>query len=162
MHLGRGLVVSTAAFHARVRLPVSAVWKKQKLFLPHPRVKLSIVGSLRDQDVAFSASDRRGSNFESCVWRTVSSHSSHHLQVVFLPQFSLYVHKGGLKPDSFHFICHMHFIIQRDLDVPSSSVPKKYDGTSNMAEFRISSPTPSKLCWNRGYIYLIHTVMLLY
>ena len=29
-----------------------------------------------------------------------------------------------------------------DLDVPSSSVPKKYDGTSNMAEFRSSSPTP--------------------
>ena len=44
-----------------------------------------------------------------------------------------------------------HFLIQRDLDVPSSSVSKKYDGTSNMAEFRSSSPTPSKLCWNRGY-----------
>ena len=41
---------------------------------------------------------------------------------------------------------------------------QKYDGTSNMAEFRSSSPTPSKLCWNQGYrpIYLIHTVMLLY
>ena len=54
-------------------------------------------------EVACSASDRQGSNFESCVWRTVSSQSSHHPQEVLLAQFSLYVHKGGLKPDSFHF-----------------------------------------------------------
>ena len=33
----------------------------------------------------------------------MSSHSSHHPQEVLLAQFSLYVHKGGLKPDSFHF-----------------------------------------------------------
>ena len=87
-----------------VRFPVSAVSKEQKMFLPHPRVKVSIVGSLRDREVACSASDRQGSNFESCVWRTVSSQSSHHPQEVLLAQFSLYVHKGGLKPDSFHFI----------------------------------------------------------
>ena len=62
------------------------------------------MGSLRDREVACSASDRQGSNFESCVWRTVSSQSSHHPQEVLLAQFSLYVHKGGLKPDSFHFI----------------------------------------------------------
>ena len=74
------------------------------MFLPHPRVKVSIVGSLRDREVACSASDRQGSNFESCVWRKVSSQSSHHPQEVLLAQFSLYVHKGGLKPDSFHFI----------------------------------------------------------
>ena len=71
------------------------------MFLPHPRVKLSIVGSLRDREVACSALDRQGSNFESCVWRTVSSH---HPQEVILAQFSLYVQKSGLKPDSFHFI----------------------------------------------------------
>ena len=47
----------------------------------------------------------RRSNFESCVWRTVSSQSSHHPQEVLLAQFSLYVHKGGLKPDSFHLFC---------------------------------------------------------
>ena len=34
----------------------------------------------------------------------MSSHSSHHPQEVLLAQFSLYVHKGSLKPDSFHFI----------------------------------------------------------
>ena len=64
----------------------------------------SIVGSLRDREVACSASGRQGSNLESCVWRTVSSQSSHHPQEVLLAQFSLYVHNGGLKPDSFHFL----------------------------------------------------------
>ena len=72
------------------------------MFLPHSRVKVNIVGSLRDREVACSASDRQGSYFESCVWRTVSSQSYHHPQGVLLAQFSLYVHKGGLKPDSFH------------------------------------------------------------
>ena len=33
----------------------------------------------------------------------MSSQSSHHPLEVLLAQFSLYVHKGGLKPDSFHF-----------------------------------------------------------
>ena len=101
-------MVSTAAFHARVRgsVPGLGGLKETKLFLPHPRVKVSIVGSLRDREVAYSASDRQGSNFESCVWRTVSSQSSHHPQEVLLAQFSLYVHKGGLKPDSFHLYIH--------------------------------------------------------
>ena len=106
---GPRVVVSTAAFHARVRgsVPGSGGLKETKMFLPHPRVKVSIVGSLRAREIAFSASDRQGSNFESCVWRTVSSQSSHHPQEVLLAQFSLCVHKhdkGGLKPDSFHFI----------------------------------------------------------
>ena len=98
-------MVSTAAFHARDRgsVPGLGGLKETKMFLPHPRVKVSIVGSLRDREVAYSASDRRGSNFASCVRRTVSS-QSHHPQEVLLAQFSLYVHKGGLKPDSFHFI----------------------------------------------------------
>ena len=100
-------MASTAAFHARVRGSVPGLdgLKGTKMFLPHPRVKLSIVGSLRDREVACSASDRQGSNVKSCVWRTVSSHSFHHPQEVLLAQFSLYVHKGGLKPDLFHFIC---------------------------------------------------------
>ena len=82
---GPRVVVSTAAFHAGVwgSVPCLGGLKETKMFLPHPRVKLSIVGSLRDREVA---------------WRAVSSHSSHH------PQFSLYVHKGGLKPDLFHFV----------------------------------------------------------
>ena len=109
---GPRVVVSTAAFHARVRgsVPGLGGLKETKLFLPHPRVKVSIVGSLRDREVACSASDRQGSNFEFCVWRTVSSQSSHHPQEVLLAQFSLYVHKGGLKPDSFHFISNTQYL----------------------------------------------------
>ena len=97
---GPRVVVSTAAFHARVRVsvPSRGGLKETKMFLPHPRVKVSIGGSLRDREVACSTSDRQGSIFESCVWRTVSSQSFHHPQEVLLAQFSLYVHKGGLKP----------------------------------------------------------------
>ena len=105
---GRGprLVVSTAAFYARVlgSVPGLGGVKETKMFLPHPRVKVNIVGSLRDGEVAWSASDRDGSNFESCVWRTVSSQSSHHPQEVLLAQFSLYVHKGGLKARFISFV----------------------------------------------------------
>ena len=61
-------------------------------------------GNFRDREVACSASDRQGSNFESWVWRTVSSHSFHYSQEVLLAYFSPYVHKGGLKPHLFHFI----------------------------------------------------------
>ena len=108
---GPRVVVSTAAFHARVRgsVPGLGGFKETKMFLPHPCVKVSIVGSLRDREVACSASDRQGSNFESCVWRTVSSQSSHHPQEVLLAQFSLSVHKGGLKPESFHFFPIGHY-----------------------------------------------------
>ena len=70
-HMGGGprVVVSTAAFHARVRDPFPGLGglKETKMFLPHPLVKLNIVGNLRDREVSCSASDRQGSNFESCV-----------------------------------------------------------------------------------------------
>ena len=76
---------------------------KKIMFLPHPHVKLIIVGSLCDREVACSPSDLQGLNYESCVWRAVSSHSCHHPQDVLLGQFSLYGHKSGLKPESFYF-----------------------------------------------------------
>ena len=97
---------STADFHARARgsVPGLGDLKESKLFLPHPRVKLSIMGSLRDREVACSASDRQGANLESCVWRKC------HLIHLTIPRgFSwhslayIYVHKGGLKPDSLYF-----------------------------------------------------------
>ena len=126
LYMGGGprVVVSTAAFHARVRgsVPGLGGFKETKMFLPHPRVKVSIVGSLRDREVACSASDRQGSNFESCVWRTVSSQSSHHPQEVLLAQFSLYVHKGGLKPDSFHFLhCMLPLKSPSSMEITHSS-----------------------------------------
>ena len=103
---GPRVVVSPAAFHARVRgsVPGLGGLKETKNVSSPSTFEVSIVGSFRDQEVACSASERQGSNFESCVWRTVSSQSSHHPQEVLLVQFSLYVHKSGLKHDSFHFL----------------------------------------------------------
>ena len=51
---GPRVVVSTAAFHARVRGSFCGRGglKETKTFLPHPLVKLSIVGRLRDREVA--------------------------------------------------------------------------------------------------------------
>ena len=97
---------STSACHARARgsVPGLGGLKETKMFLPHQLVKFSVVGSLRDREVACSASDRQGSNFESCVWKAVSSHSSHHPQKVLLAKLSLFVHKTGLRPDSVNFI----------------------------------------------------------
>ena len=77
------------------------------------------MGSLRDQEVACSASNRQGSNFESCVWRT-----PHNPQEVLLAQFSLYVHKGGLKSHSFH-LCFIHSVMDGDIVVLCSCDVKK-------------------------------------
>ena len=54
---------SSAAFHARVpgSFPGLGGLKGAKMFLPHPRVKLSIVGSLRDREIACLASHLEGS-----------------------------------------------------------------------------------------------------
>ena len=81
-----------------------------------------VVGSLRDREVACSASDRQGSNFESCVWRTMSSQSFHHPREALLAQFSVYVHKGGLKPDSFHLFmglrpCNKFHSFRAEIDI---------------------------------------------
>ena len=46
---GPRVVVSTAAFRGSV--PGLGGLKETKMFLPHPRVKVSIVGSLRDREV---------------------------------------------------------------------------------------------------------------
>ena len=115
------------------------------MFLPHPRVKLSIVGSPRDRDIACSASDRQGLNFESCVWRTVSSHLSHHPQEVPLAQFSLYVHKGGLKPDSFHFLsasfeylCYGYTTIMNILLFKSRDEPYRLESDVYIPQIRTS------------------------
>ena len=91
---GPRVVVSTA--RARGSVPSLSGLKETKKTLP--RVKVSIVGSLRDREVACSASDRQGR-----ISNPVSSQSSHHPQEVLLAQFSLYVHKGGIKPHLFLF-----------------------------------------------------------
>ena len=109
---GPRVVVSTAAFHARVRgsVPGLGGLKETKNVSSRSTCERQYCWEPRDREVACSASDRQGSNFEFYVWRTVSSQSSHHPQEVPLAQFSLYVHKGGLKPDSFHFIRYQFMI----------------------------------------------------
>ena len=100
---GPRVVVSTAAFYARVRGSVLGPGglKEAKNVSSPSTCESQYCGEPLWPRGSVSASDRHGSNFESCVWRT---ESSHHPQEVLLAQFSLYVHKGGLKPDSFHFI----------------------------------------------------------
>ena len=70
------------------------VSKKQSVSSPLTR-KYSILCGDR-------ASDRHGSNSVS-EGQCLNNHSSYHSQAVLLAQFSLHVHKGGLKPYSFHF-----------------------------------------------------------
>ena len=48
---GPRVVVSTAAFHARVRGSIPGLdGLRETKMSPHPRVKFSIVGSLRDRE----------------------------------------------------------------------------------------------------------------
>ena len=110
---GRGamVVARIAAFHARVRgsFPNLGGLKETNLFLPHPLIKISIVGSLREREVACS-------NFDTLVQREVSTHSSHLSQEVMPAQFSLFVHKCGLKPQSFHFNSNLQRLWARDIE----------------------------------------------
>ena len=82
------------------------------MFLSHPLVKLSSVGSLRDREVACTVSNLQGLNFESCVWRAVSSYSSHHPQKVLLAQFVHVCAQKCPKARLIHFIYYVEFIIQ--------------------------------------------------
>ena len=77
---GPGAVVKAASQESRrsrgQTIPWGTSFKKTKSFFPAHSNRFHIVGSLRDREVACWASDRQGSNFESCVWRSVASHSS--------------------------------------------------------------------------------------
>ena len=100
---GPRVVVNTAAFHARARgsVPGPGALKETKMFLPNPRVKLSIVGSLRDREVACSASDRQGSNSNP-----VSGGKWHLIHLTILRRFSwpslAYMCKKVARFSSFH------------------------------------------------------------
>ena len=81
-------------------------FQRNKMFLLRSLWRFNIAWYLRDREVACAVSDRQDSNFKSCVWRAVSSHLSRHPQQVLLAQFSLHVHKGGLKPHAFQVEDH--------------------------------------------------------
>ena len=59
-------------------LTLAFQFQRNKIFLPCSLEMFQYCGNLRNREVACSASDRQGSNFESSIWRAVSSHSSHH------------------------------------------------------------------------------------
>ena len=127
---------------------------------------LSIVGSLRDREVACSASDRQGSNFESCVWRTMWSHSSPHPREFLLAQFSLYVHKGCLKPDSFHSrlaVTPVFFILLVSVieSLLSFILVNKYQCRRELFSGGLffvlqSKPTQRTYKWNLSVVYSIY------
>ena len=79
------------------------VSRKQNVSSPLTRKKIQYCGEPPRREVACSASGRQGAYFEFCVWRAVSSHSSHHPEEVLQALFSLYVHNCGLKPHSYYF-----------------------------------------------------------
>ena len=95
-------MVKTACLESRrsrVRAPLWYSSSKETSFLSAHSQRFNSVESLRDREVACSASDRQGSNNESCLEGSVIS--------FILPpsagssaQFSLYVHTRGLKPHS--------------------------------------------------------------
>ena len=95
---GPRVVVSTATFHARVLCSFLRLGglKKKNVSSPSTR-KTKYCGE--PPWARGSVLGLRPPGFESCVWRAVSSR---HPEEVLLTQFSLYVHKSGLKPDSFH------------------------------------------------------------
>ena len=62
------------------------------------RKRFDIVGSLLDQEVASSASDRQGSEWQC--------------PLINLTQFHLCLHKGGIKPRSSHFFKPIPILIK--------------------------------------------------
>ena len=81
------------------------MFQRNKMFLLRSLAKIKYCGEPPRPTGSSSTSHRQGSNFETCVWRTESSHASHHFQKVFLAQFSPYVHKGRLKHPFSNSIC---------------------------------------------------------
>ena len=75
---GRRQWLKLPAWKVRDRPPLwHSSFKEAKVFLTRSLEKSKIMGSLSDREVACSALDRKGSNFESCVCRAVSSHLFH-------------------------------------------------------------------------------------
>ena len=94
-----GAVVKAACLESRRSRVRTTLWhpslKKNEMFLPHSLLKIKYCGELpcpKGSVLGLRPSDL---DFESCV--------SHYPQEVLLVQFSLYVHKSGLKPHFFSF-----------------------------------------------------------
>ena len=80
-------------------------FKEAKCFSPAHSQRFNIVESLCDREVESSAQTARVRILNPVsVRRAVPSHSPLHSHEVLLTQFNLYVHRGGLKPHSFHLL----------------------------------------------------------
>ena len=108
---GCGAVVKPAcleSWSSKVRPPLwHSSFKDTKCFFPAHSWRFNIVESLRDREVACSASDPQGSNFEFCVWGAVSSHLSQHPYMhrrFAWPGLAYMYRKVPEKPLSFYFI----------------------------------------------------------
>ena len=93
--------------------------QRNQMFRPCLLVNIQYCGD-RDREVASSASDRQGSNFESYVWRAVSSRSP---QMVLLAQLSLYVHLylGYRTVDSLILKWSRRFLFKTETQRPAKS-----------------------------------------
>ena len=88
-----GAVIKAARLESQ-RLTLK--FQRKRMFLSRSLVKIQYCGK---------PPRPRGSVLEfQILCLTVSSYSSHHPQDVLLAQFSLYVHKGGIKKRLFRFI----------------------------------------------------------
>ena len=95
-----------------------------------------------------------GVQYPACVWRPVTSHSSHHPQAVLMAHFSLHVHKGGLKPHSFNFIYYTQqtgaqpILGQRRWRWANIKINIKIDqSTSKSQKFRLWWPDWRYISW---------------
>ena len=99
---------------ARCTFSEGTVFMRQNLTsvdVRFPLLYIHIMGSICAREVACSDSDLHDSNFEFCVWRAVSSHSSHHFQEVLLAQLSLHGPKTSFISIYFLYICYLVFYV---------------------------------------------------
>ena len=81
------------------------------------------MGNLRDREVTCSTSDRQGSNFKSCVWMAVSSHSSHNSQKVLLARNYQGIYIGSLCSWLIESITNIQLSVWKQTDIPSIFQP---------------------------------------
>ena len=109
---GPGAVVKAACLESRRSRIRAPLWPSS--FKLYSLVKIQHCGDLCDPDVRVRRQTASTRNSKACVCMAVSSHSYYQPQGILLAQFSLYVHKGGIKPHPFHLFIYskeQHFMI---------------------------------------------------
>ena len=133
-----------------VHHPGSGIQLSKKYFLPRSLVKIPYCGELPWSRGSVLGLRQQGLKF--CFWMAVSSHPSQHRQEVFLAQFSLYVHKCGLKPHSFHLYV---VVIAASLDVVDREIGESLWPRGSVLDLRPSGLESRILCLKASVIHLI-------